>query len=248
MPDKRQLGERIKRFRLDRNLTLKEVEVKAKVSATHVSEIERGMTSPTVGALAKIARALGTEPSYFLRSDAYPPVSVVRHADRRVLVYDDWGAKINSRFRASREQKIDFLRRVRDISVRVNYAQDLLNAHKSGRTYGERLREIILMRGEITEIVEDLKANRNLFEQQSEIERALIEINKYLNRGREEYINCHDKVDADAKKGKKIQTSIEQLDMKWTKDFMASGEDYSSNFYDELFESKGKMRTQAYRT
>ena len=39
MPSKQQLGERIKRFRLERNLTLKEVELKAKVSATHVSEI-----------------------------------------------------------------------------------------------------------------------------------------------------------------------------------------------------------------
>lgn len=160
----------------------------------------------------------------------------------------DWGAKINSRFRASREQKIDFLRRVQNISARLNYAQDLLNAHNSGKTYGERLREIILMRGEITEIVEDLKANRNLFEEQSEIERALCEINKYLNRGREEYIKCHDKVDADAKKGRKIQTSIEQLNMKWTKDFMDSGEDYSKNLYGELFESKGKMREQVYGT
>ena len=76
MPSKEELGERIKRFRLDRNLTLKEVELKAKVSATHVSEIERGMTSPTIGALTKIARAMGTEPSYFLESDPYPPVSL----------------------------------------------------------------------------------------------------------------------------------------------------------------------------
>lgn len=190
------------------------------------------------------------DPDTFQRrfADLLLQLSLVAVIGGVVKLLIDWGAKINSRFRASREQKIDFLRRVRDISVRVNYAQDLLNAHNSGKTYGERLREIILMRGEIIEIVEDLKANRNLFEQQSEIERALIEINKYLNRGREEYIKCHDKVDADAKKGKKIQTSIEQLDMKWTKDFMASGEDYSRNFYDELFESKGKMRTQAYRT
>ncbi len=33
MPSKQELGERIKRFRLERNLTLKEVELKAKVSA-----------------------------------------------------------------------------------------------------------------------------------------------------------------------------------------------------------------------
>ena len=95
MPSKQELGERIKRFRLERNLTLKEVEVKAKVSATHVSEIERGMTSPTVGALTKIARALGTEPSYFLRSNAYPAFSLVRKTERKILGYDNWGARIN---------------------------------------------------------------------------------------------------------------------------------------------------------
>jgi transcriptional regulator with XRE-family HTH domain len=94
MPSKQELGERIKRFRLERNLTLKEVELKARVSATHVSEIERGMTSPTVGALAKIAKALGTEPSYFLQSDPYPNVSVVRKGARRVLRYEDWGARM----------------------------------------------------------------------------------------------------------------------------------------------------------
>jgi len=95
MPSKEELGQRIKRFRLDRNLTLKEVELNAKVSATHVSEIERGMTSPTIGALTKIARAMGTEPSYFLEKDAYPPVSIVRRGERRVLTYDNWGAKIS---------------------------------------------------------------------------------------------------------------------------------------------------------
>jgi transcriptional regulator with XRE-family HTH domain len=94
MPSKQELGERIKRFRLERSLTLKEVELKAKVSATHVSEIERGMTSPTVGALRKIARALGTEPAYFLQNDAYPSVSVVRAAERKVFGYKDWGATI----------------------------------------------------------------------------------------------------------------------------------------------------------
>ncbi|MEJ2720954.1 MAG: XRE family transcriptional regulator [bacterium] len=109
MPSKHELGERIKRFRLERNLTLKEVEVKANVSATHVSEIERGMTSPTVGALAKIARALGTEPSYFLQDSAYPSTSVVRKAGRRVFAYENWGAKINRLNDGIRNSEISFL-------------------------------------------------------------------------------------------------------------------------------------------
>ncbi len=109
MPNKQELGERIKRFRLERNMTLKDVELKANVSATHVSEIERGMTSPTVGALTKIAKALGTEPSYFLQGNTYPPVSVVRKLNRRLLTYDAWGAKINCLSRGIRNQKMSFL-------------------------------------------------------------------------------------------------------------------------------------------
>lgn len=109
MPSKQELGDRIKRFRLERNLTLKEVEVKAKVSATHVSEIERGMTSPTVGALAKIARALGTDPSFFLQNNAYPSVSVVRRQDRRKVTLDDWGARIGRLSEGTNGAQMSFL-------------------------------------------------------------------------------------------------------------------------------------------
>lgn len=86
MPEKASgVGERIKRARLAKNLTLKEVERKAKVSATHVSEIERGLTSPTVGALARIADALET-PAYALLGGAGGVrVSVVRAGERTVM-------------------------------------------------------------------------------------------------------------------------------------------------------------------
>jgi transcriptional regulator with XRE-family HTH domain len=109
MPDKLELGERLKRFRLGRNLTLKEVELKAKVSATHISEIERGMTSPTVGALTKIARALGSEPSYFLQSDESAPVSVVRRQNRRVFTDELWGARLHRLCVGIRGSEMSFL-------------------------------------------------------------------------------------------------------------------------------------------
>ena len=158
----------------------------------------------------------------------------------------DWGAAINSRYRDMREQRIDFLRRVRDVSVRVNYAQDLLNAHNSGKTYGERLRDIMLLRGEVVEIIEDLKAHPDLFREQATIEGALADINSYLDGGRQEYIQHHDEVGADACKGEKIQISIDRLDMKWVSDFMSEGIGYRTSFFDKLGESKGKMRQQVH--
>ena len=84
-----ELGERIRQLRLARNLTLKQVGEKAKVSPTHLSEIERGKTSPTVGALVRIARALGEEPSRLVADDELPAVSIVRRGERR-----SWSAGI----------------------------------------------------------------------------------------------------------------------------------------------------------
>jgi len=60
------LGRRVKRIRIERGFTLKDVEAKVGVSATHVSEVERGKTSPTIGILGKIARALEVEPAFLI--------------------------------------------------------------------------------------------------------------------------------------------------------------------------------------
>lgn len=62
----RLLGRRIRRIRQEKNLTLKEIEAKVRVSATHISEIERGKTSPTIGALERIATALDVPPSHLI--------------------------------------------------------------------------------------------------------------------------------------------------------------------------------------
>ncbi|HYM81642.1 MAG TPA: XRE family transcriptional regulator [Candidatus Limnocylindria bacterium] len=66
MVDIAELGRRIRKLRLERRMTLKHVEQASGLSATHLSEIERGRTSPTIGALIRIARALDREASYFI--------------------------------------------------------------------------------------------------------------------------------------------------------------------------------------
>ncbi len=78
----RDLGLRVRRLRAERGLTLKQVEEACGLSATHLSEIERGRTSPTIGALARIARALGRDASYFIEADDLPEVA---HVPRRRL-------------------------------------------------------------------------------------------------------------------------------------------------------------------
>lgn len=87
------MGGRIRSMRLARNLTLKDVERKANVSATHVSEIERGLTSPTVGALSRIADALGVPACRLLDAVRGPRVTVVRRDERTILADVRSGAR-----------------------------------------------------------------------------------------------------------------------------------------------------------
>jgi transcriptional regulator with XRE-family HTH domain len=82
MPKREELGWRIKKSREARGLTLKAVESAAGISATHVSEIERGKTSPTLGALLRIAGALGKDPAYFVEEEDLGDVSRVSVEDR----------------------------------------------------------------------------------------------------------------------------------------------------------------------
>jgi len=80
--DTHEIGRRIKRSRGEKNLTLKMVEAASGVSATHVSEIERGETVPTIGALARIALALGKRTAFFLEENELGDVSVMTPENR----------------------------------------------------------------------------------------------------------------------------------------------------------------------
>lgn len=82
MLDKAELGRRVKLERLAKTMTLKQVADASGMSPTHISEIERGRTSPTVGALLRIAHALGKSATYFVEEDELPTVSVVRKHER----------------------------------------------------------------------------------------------------------------------------------------------------------------------
>jgi transcriptional regulator with XRE-family HTH domain len=75
MPTKEELGRRLRAARFERNLTLKQVANRCGMSATHISEVERGKTSPTIGALQRISAALGEKPAFFVREDVLEPVA-----------------------------------------------------------------------------------------------------------------------------------------------------------------------------
>jgi transcriptional regulator with XRE-family HTH domain len=143
MVEKNEIGSRIKSFRLSKGLTLKDIEVRAKVSATHVSEIERGMTSPTVGALAKIAEAMGTDVAYFVEKKNISKISIVDKLNRKKMQFQDWGATYYSLTQDVPNPKISFLevelepgiKRPEETSTHDG------NYHRRREVYSERRRQ-----------------------------------------------------------------------------------------------------------
>jgi transcriptional regulator with XRE-family HTH domain len=91
MPTTEEVGKRLKVVRKKREMTLKEVAQASGMSPTHISEIERGKTSPTVGALRKISAALGKDTAFFVEDEPLPRVSVVKKEDRETVLLQSSG-------------------------------------------------------------------------------------------------------------------------------------------------------------
>ncbi|MBI5117647.1 helix-turn-helix domain-containing protein [Candidatus Poribacteria bacterium] len=77
------IGERLKKVRLEKGYTLKDVSAKSGYSKALISRIENGNVSPSINSLLKIASALEVKPhDLFLPArDAEP--TVVRRAERK---------------------------------------------------------------------------------------------------------------------------------------------------------------------
>lgn len=82
-PSAQELGRRIRMHRVARGMTLKDLEARGDISATHISEIERGKASPTVGTLGRIARALDMGAAALLEPVTLPEVSIARGGDQQ---------------------------------------------------------------------------------------------------------------------------------------------------------------------
>ena len=70
------LGKRIRALRNERGLTLVQLGQQVSLSASYLSQIERGVTMPSLARLTAIANALDVEVRYFFEEDASSPCVV----------------------------------------------------------------------------------------------------------------------------------------------------------------------------
>ena len=80
-----ELGSRLRGQRLARGLTLERFADLSEVSRSMVSEVERGVKTPSVLVLDRLATALGTSIARLLDEPSPEPGVVLRHAEQRVV-------------------------------------------------------------------------------------------------------------------------------------------------------------------
>ncbi|MBI3751201.1 MAG: helix-turn-helix transcriptional regulator [Chloroflexi bacterium] len=85
------LGGRIRTLRLSRGATLRELASNAGVTESFLSQVERGVASPSIASVQRIARALDRTIAELFTEDQ-PVGVVVRRADRRRVAYPGLGA------------------------------------------------------------------------------------------------------------------------------------------------------------
>ncbi|KAM9861804.1 helix-turn-helix domain-containing protein [Leucobacter sp. BZR 635] len=82
-----QLGARIREIRKLRRLSLTQLGDMSGVSASFLSQLERGACGASFGTLRDITEALGTTLAELFNSDQPPGPRIVRHADRPQLIH-----------------------------------------------------------------------------------------------------------------------------------------------------------------
>lgn len=85
------LGARIRALRLARRATLRQLAAEAGVTESFLSQVERGVASPSIASVQRIARALGATIAELFEADERAG-SLVRAGERRRIVYQGLGA------------------------------------------------------------------------------------------------------------------------------------------------------------
>jgi transcriptional regulator with XRE-family HTH domain len=90
------LGKRLRALRNDRGLTLAQLGQRVDLSTSYLSQIERGVTMPSLPKLTIIARALDVGMGYFFEDDVSSPRIVRLNQGKRLRSTDDIVAELLS--------------------------------------------------------------------------------------------------------------------------------------------------------
>jgi transcriptional regulator with XRE-family HTH domain len=80
-----QVGERVKRVREQRGLSLMDISQRTGIDVPTLGDIEEGRMAPPLGTVIKLAKALEMKMGYFISGDEDKAYAIVRRGDRKVV-------------------------------------------------------------------------------------------------------------------------------------------------------------------
>ena len=86
-----EIGKAITKLRLEKNLSIHELSKKTNVTASMLSQVERGIATPSLGTLRSIAAALDKPMFSFFMPPVNPEDLVIKAADRKKIILPDNG-------------------------------------------------------------------------------------------------------------------------------------------------------------
>ena len=87
-------GQRIKKIRIRKKLTLEELAKRTKMSASFLSQIEREIVYPSVESLKRIAIALHVKLDYLFKEEKVPRKTIVKRDKRERFFLKDSNALV----------------------------------------------------------------------------------------------------------------------------------------------------------
>jgi hypothetical protein len=175
-------------------------------------------------------------------------IAILVIAGAAVKEFVDWRITIRTSIERRKELRREFLQRLRDIHAKIMYSRDLMRAHQSAKTWSEQSRNIMQIINGIEELSEDLKASPDLFTQQDKIISNIEGIVSYLDKGRDEYIQNHDKVESAYKDGRRLIDAVKIHKMAWVDDFMNGNNTFETQYILLIRNAKAPMRQAVYQS
>ena len=94
---RQELGTHLRRLRQAQSLTLAQLADQVGVTASALSQIERGSSEPTLGTLWRLGRALNASLFDFFAGQEAPTVDVTRAGDRTVVEFEAFRYEVMAR-------------------------------------------------------------------------------------------------------------------------------------------------------
>ena len=118
------VGGRIKSLRIHQRVTLKKLSEKTGLTTSFLSQLERGLTSPSVSSLEKIAEALSVKMGYFFEKEEGKELIFVRRGKGKKVI--DKEKKILCETLASGFLNINMQPQIFTIGIGVELTEELM--------------------------------------------------------------------------------------------------------------------------